>query len=128
MTLYFLADSLVQRTMVETMKMVANAAREAMAMRHCFTTPRVEQVLASALFEASRDTVVVAGVDLDVGIGNLLGTRGLRIAPGLVELEAAVVLVELVWEVVVVGSVVELNPAVPVNSDVKMWVLVAETG
>lgn len=71
--LYFLADSLVQRIMVVTMKMVANPAREAMAMRQCFMTPRVEQGWTSVLgglFEA----FVVAGVDLVVGIGSRLVT------------------------------------------------------
>lgn len=62
---------------VETMNTVANAAREAMAMRQCFTTPRVEQGWASVLgglFETSRGAVVVARVDFVVGTGNLLGT------------------------------------------------------
>lgn len=73
LTLYFLADSLVQSIMVETMKMVASPAREAMAMRQCFTTPRVEQGWASVLgglFEA----FVVGGVDSVVGMGSRLVT------------------------------------------------------
>lgn len=67
----------MQRIMVETMKMVANAAREAMAMRQVFITPRLEQALTSVLgglFEASRDAAAVVGVDLAVGIGSFLGT------------------------------------------------------
>lgn len=75
--MYFLADSLVQRMMVETMKMVANPARQEMAMRQRFTTPRVEQGWTSVLdgvLATSLDAVIVTGVDLVVGIGNLLGT------------------------------------------------------
>lgn len=49
LTLYFLAESLVQRTMVQTMKTVATAASEATAMRHCWAMPRVEQGKGSPL-------------------------------------------------------------------------------
>lgn len=72
--MYFLADSLVQRMMVVTMKMVASAAREETAMRHFFTKPRGEQGWASVLFETSRGAAVVAGAGLVVGTGNLLVT------------------------------------------------------
>lgn len=34
-------DNLAQRTTVDTMKMVASKASEAMAMRHCDMIPRV---------------------------------------------------------------------------------------
>lgn len=63
--------------MVVTMKMVASAPREAMAMRHCLTKPRVEQGWASVLgglFETSLGAVVVARVGLVVGTGKLLVT------------------------------------------------------
>lgn len=41
--LYFLPDSLVQRMMVVTMKIVAKRAKTAMTMRQCFATLTVEQ-------------------------------------------------------------------------------------
>lgn len=53
---------------VVTMKMVASTAREAMAMRQVFTTPRVEQGWTSVL-----GAVEDVGVDLVVGVGNHLG-------------------------------------------------------
>lgn len=43
LTLVFRVESLAQRTTVDTMKMAASPANEAMAMRHCDTRPRVEQ-------------------------------------------------------------------------------------
>lgn len=113
------------------MKTVANPAREAMTMRHCFTMPLVEQGWTSVpigLFETSRGTVEVAGVDLVVGIGSLLGTRGIKIATGLVETAAVVVTAESVENEVAGVSAVELAPAESGNCDVEMWVLVPEMG
>lgn len=121
LTLYFLADSLVQRTMVETMKMVANPAREAMMMRQFFTTPRLEQGWASVL-GASRGALVVVGVDL------VLGAQGIKIPAGLEDMAVVVVMAESVENDVAGGSAVELDPAVSANCDVEMWVLVTEAG
>lgn len=87
--------------MVVTMKKVANAAKEEMAMRQCFTKPQVEQGWASmldGLFETSQGAVVVTGVCLVVGIGNLLGTQAGRA-------EALVVVDTLVGETSVVEKV-----------------------
>lgn len=92
--------------MVEIMKTVANTAREAMTMRQCFTTARVEQGLASVLgglFEAWL-------VDLVVGTGNLVCSRGIKIPAGVVELlvvEASVVAALMVGMLVAEKSVVE---------------------
>lgn len=126
--MYFLAESLAQSAMVLTMKMVANPAREAMAMRQCFTTPWMEQGLTSVtggLFDTSRGAVVFAGVDLFVGIGNLFGTRGIKIPATLVE----TAVVELAEPVETEGdSVVEFGIAVSGNCDVEIRLLVAETG
>ena len=49
LTLYFLADSLVQRTMVVTRKMVSSPVSETMTMRHCLARLRLEQGCASVL-------------------------------------------------------------------------------
>lgn len=115
--------------MVETMKTVANAAKEATAMRQFFATPRVEQGWASVLsglFETSRGAVVVARVDLVVGIGNLLGPRGIKIPTGLVETLVVETLVvgmgESVENEMFGGSAVELDPVV------EMGISVTETG
>lgn len=120
-TLYFLPDSLVQRMMVEIMKTVANAAREAMMMRQLFATPRVEQGWASVLGGSRGDPVVV-------GDGLVLGASGIKIPAGLEDVALAVVLAESVENEVAGGSVVELNPAVSANCDVEMRVLVTEAG
>lgn len=126
--MYFLAESLAQSAMVITMKMVANAAREAMAMRQCFTTPWMEHVLTSVtggFFETSRGAVVVAGADLFVGIGNLFGTRGIKITATLVE----TAVVELAESVETEGdSVVEFGLGVSAKCDVEIRLLVAEAG
>lgn len=114
---------------VETIKAVANAAKEAMTMRQFFTTPRVEQGWASVLsglFETSRGAVVVARLDLVVGFGNLLDTRGIKIPAGLVETLVVETLVVGMGESVVNemfgGSAVELDPVV------EMGIFVTETG
>lgn len=63
--LYFLPDSLVQRTIVVTMKIVAKRARVAMTMRQCFTTPKVEQGWGSVMggvFEAGCFVVISWGI------------------------------------------------------------------
>lgn len=130
--LYFLADSLVQRIMVDMMKMVANPAREAMAMRQVFTKPREEQGWTAVLvvvLETSCSGVVAAGIGVVVGIGNLLGTMWMKMPVGLVETaEAVLVLAETVEFETVGGSAVEVDLAVSVNSEVELWVLVTETG
>lgn len=131
LTLYFLVDSFAQRTMVETMKMVANAAREAIAMRHCFFTLQVEQGWTSVLgglFGTSQGVDVVGKVDLVVGIGRLLVPRGTKIPAVLEEIAAVVEMAESVENEVVGSSAVELDPAVSANCDVEMWLLVTETG
>lgn len=107
LVLYFLPDSLVQRTMVVTMKIVAKRARMAMTMRQCFATPRVEQgwgLVTGGVFE------VVAG---DLGVT----AQGIKIAAG--EVELVVVLVEKES----VGCPVEGF----VDSTVKLGVLVVES-
>lgn len=152
--MYFLVDSLMQRMMVEIMKTVANAAREAMTIRQCFTRRRVEQGWTSVLdglFETSQGAVVVTGVDLVVETGNFAGARGIRIPVGLVEtlvvetlvgetlgvetlavetLGVETLMVEIgdsVENEMVGDSAVELNPAVSGNCDVEFVVSVTET-
>lgn len=64
-------DSLAQRATVDTMKMAASPANEAMAMRHWDMSPRVEQgwpAVEAGLLGAS----VEAGVCLSVGFGAIL--------------------------------------------------------
>lgn len=133
LTLYFLADSLVQRIMVVMIKMVANPAREAMAMRQVFAKLREEQVWVSVLgvvLGTSCGAVVAAGICVVlVGIGSLLGLMGMKVPAGLVETaETVVELAEAVESKTVEGSAVEVDPSVSVNSEVGLWVLVTETG
>lgn len=138
MTLYFLDDSLAQRIMVVTMKMVANAARQAMAMRDCVTKPRVEQGWKSVrggLSEVSRGT---GGADFVVGIGNLLGTRGMKTPVVLLDTAAVVLLAESIVNEIVEDSAVEPVEAkiveasvvelAPTASDEEMELVVIEAG
>lgn len=101
------------------MKTVASPPKEAIAMRQRFTTPLVEQGWTSVLCGVcvtSRVVAVGAGVDLFVGTGNLLGTRGMRTPVVLVE--ATEVEVEESFKAVVVGdSVVDLGPVVAGSCD-----------
>lgn len=67
--MYFLADNLMQRTMVEITKMVATKAKTAITMRHCCFTPLVEQGSTSLLdesFDGSQGAFVVDGAELVV--------------------------------------------------------------
>lgn len=101
--LYFLDDNLVQRTMVLTMKMVANAAREAMAMRLCFTKRRVEQCWESVL----GGLFVMVWGDFVVCVGSVLESLGIKTPAG-----------EVVLPVVLVvgGSVLDLLSDVEVEA------------
>ena len=124
--------------MVVTMKMVANTARQAMAMRDWVTKARVEQGWTSVrggLFEVSRGT---GGVDFVVGIGNLLGTWWMKTPAVLLDTASVVLLaesvvneivedsaVELVEVKTVEASVVELSPTAP---DVEILVIEAGWG
>lgn len=62
---------MVQRTMVVTMKMVARAARVAMAMRQLTATTRLEQAWTSVFVELFVG-FVVSGAGLVVGFGTAL--------------------------------------------------------
>lgn len=120
--MYFLDDSLVHRMMVEIMKMVANTASEAMAIRQWFITTRVEQGWTSAPvgpFETSQGAAVAAGVELDDGVGVCL--RGIRIPATLVETTA------VEPEEPEENVVAELDPAVSRNRDVDTWAVVSGT-
>ena len=98
LTLYLLDDSLVHRMTVETMKMQASTAREAMAMRQWLTAPRVEQGWTSegpgGTFETLQGAAVIAGVGVVDGIVNLLG----KIPAGLVAETAEVEMEEVEME------------------------------
>lgn len=131
LTLYFLADSLAHRMMVETMKMVANPANKAMAMRQRFATLRVLQGRTSVLgepFEASQGLDAVARVDLVDGTGDVLASRGIKIPAGLVELAEEVEIEESFQAVVLEDLMVKLDPIVSGDCDVETWVLVLEMG
>lgn len=124
--------------MVVTMKMVANAARQAMAMRDCVTKPRVEQGWTSVrggLVEVSRGT---GGADFVVGIGNLLGTRWMKTPAVLLDTASVVLLVVSIVDGIVEDSAVEpveakiveasLVELAPTASDVEMELLIVEAG
>lgn len=121
LTLYFLVDSLAQRTMVETMKMVAKPARAVMAMRQGFTIPRVKQCWSSAV--AGHFEVFV------VWFGSCLVTRWMKIPGALVELTAAAAAVVLaVAFEIEMGSAVALGLLVSAKCDVDSGLVFAKTG
>lgn len=71
--LYFLDDNLVQRTMVEMIKIVATMARDAMTIKHCFTLSVDEQG-----WEVVLGVVSGTLVRLGALVGNVLVITGIH--------------------------------------------------
>lgn len=102
--LYFLPDSLVQRTIVVTMKIVAKRARTAMTMRQCFATPKVEQdwgsvmggVFEAGCFVVTSRWIIITGGEVEFVV--VLVENGSVGYPVEAFMDSAVELVALVVE------------------------------
>lgn len=113
---------MVHRTMVVTMKMVARAARVAMAMRQLTATARVEQAWNSVVAELFVD-FVVSDVGLVVGFGMALVTRWGMTPTGVLETLVSAGRVE---DKTV--SAEELRSAAAVKLDAELEAVVSKRG
>lgn len=119
--MYFRTDSMLHRTMVVTMKMVARAARVAMAMRQLTATARVEQAWNSVVVELFVD-IVVSGVGLVVRFGIALVLSGMT-PTGVLETLVCAGSVENKTV-----SVEEFRSAVGVKLDAELEAVVSKRG